>query len=111
MKKSFIVVFFILSFFNGWSIDEQTDSLSNLTSKNEHDTIRANSFIQLSLLLYGSNFDTLYSLNKVAFDISTKNLNQEISICIRALIQMLTQKRLLLEHWILGDVKQELIGL
>ena len=78
MKKSFLALFFLLSVLNSWSIDDQTDSLVILTSKNEHDTVRANAYIQLSLVLYGSYFDTLFALNKLAFEISTKNLSKEI---------------------------------
>lgn len=56
------------------------DSLENLTSLEHHDTIRAEAYIEMSLLLYPISFDTLKALNEKSRAISDEQLKAEITL-------------------------------
>jgi two-component sensor histidine kinase len=68
-----------------FSVSEQKtiDSLSYLTKSAFHDSVRADAYIKLSVILYVSNFDTLFFLSQKADEISKQNLQKELSTAER----------------------------
>src|SRR5687767_3557301 len=60
-----------------YDLEEQhrIDSLEQLTAASYPDEVRANAFIQLSLILYITDFDTLLPLNMQARDIAFATLH------------------------------------
>lgn len=70
---------FLLVLFSSLVNSQNLDSIFNLTKPTNHDTIRASAYVELSLLLYEENIDTLFSLNKQAKDICNTNLSRKIS--------------------------------
>ena len=57
----------------------QLDSIWKLTANSEPDTIRTKAYIDLSVILYVENFDTLLSLNQIAYEIAQENLKKDLS--------------------------------
>ncbi len=56
------------------------DSLLNLTTSPKiHDTTKAAAFLNVSMLLYEKNIDTLYHLNQKAIEIAKNNLRKQLN--------------------------------
>ena len=57
----------------------QLDSLSNIIEENEHDTSVARAYLNLTEILYLTNFDTVIVLCEKSVEISLSNLEEELS--------------------------------
>jgi len=71
--------FFVFAQTNSNSNQERINELASLTSSQQHDSIKAAAYIELSTILYTSNLDTLLHLSKKASEIAELNLNKNIS--------------------------------
>jgi hypothetical protein len=85
--KSIHFLFFLISVLLGLSVfgklsdDQQIqlDSIANVIEKNESDTSVARAYLDLTEILYLTNFDTVIVLCEKAIEVSLSNLNEEIS--------------------------------
>lgn len=71
--------FFVFAQTNSNLDQERINELAILTSSQQHDSIRAAAYIELSTILYTSDVDTLLHLSKKASEIAAQNLNKNIS--------------------------------
>ena len=85
--KSIHFIFFFISVLLGLTVfgklsDEQKiklDSIVNIIEKNESDTSVAKAYLDLTEILYLTNFDTVIVLCEKSIEISQNNLKEEIS--------------------------------
>ncbi len=86
MKPCRIALFLVLIFYGSLTFGQlsaaqnlKLDSLSDIITRNEHDTSVSRAYLNLTEILYLTNFDTVIVLCQKAVEISQRNLEDDIS--------------------------------